>query len=108
MATWAEDVEQFAIELCEIDPITINCAGTRLAACKDVEQTFWCRKRCTDWGPEEQKIQVLCRAMMKTKASLEQGIKALIFCNKKETVPKVVDELQAVGINCGGFSSDCP
>lgn len=106
-ATWEDNIEHFARETCKCDPIQVNCAGTKLSACKDVEQTFWCRDRVGDlWPPAEGKMQVLHRAITKILPQLERGDKALIFCNRRETVREVVEELQARDITCEGFAAD--
>ena len=41
-ATWPEDLRNLAQEVCkDYSPIHICIGSTKLAACKDIDQTFW-------------------------------------------------------------------
>jgi ATP-dependent RNA helicase DDX5/DBP2 len=109
-ATWPETVERFAREICHQRPIHINIGGVKLAACKDVDQCFWCPGRVIGgrWNPGEKKIDALKRGMGMVFDKLQTNReKVLIFCNHIGEVPTVVKELQQEGMPCEGFTSDC-
>lgn len=107
-ATWQDNVEEFAHEVCQCAPIRIHVGGTKLAACKDIDQCFWCPGKgpnpAETWPVGETKIQVLCRALRSVDDRIKSGAKTLIFCNKSETVPWVVEELRNVGFICEPFT----
>lgn len=105
-ATWEEAVEKLAHDVCDCKPIQINCGNTKLSACKEIDQTFWCVGRVgANWPVEESKVQALCRAVRNLLQNLREGAKALVFCNTKDVVPKVVEFLKAAGLPGEEFSS---
>jgi len=101
-ATWNDMVQEHALKICNQKPIQI-CVGCKgIAACKDIEQQFVCPGRCPGWIKNEPKTEVLCRSV-KFLLQKTDG-KALVFCNRHDSVEVAVAALKAENINCLAFT----
>uniref|UniRef100_A0A7S1ADS9 Helicase C-terminal domain-containing protein n=1 Tax=Noctiluca scintillans TaxID=2966 RepID=A0A7S1ADS9_NOCSC len=108
-ATWPDSVGALAQDVCHDRPIKINVGSTKLSACRTIHQNFWL---VGSGGPPvqypgESKDQVLLRAVEKLS---DKSAKALIFCNSKDSVFRVVANLCENGYNaegfCGGYTQE--
>lgn len=113
-ATWQDSLEAFARvatqeTMDDQRTIQINVGGSGLAACKDIIQDFWSPGRPTHapmWSCGDKKSNVLYKALLDIMPLLkEEDKKALVFCNRRDTVDKVVEELKSQNVPCAAFSS---
>jgi len=112
-ATWQDNMKEFAERVVQQrgtlskGTIHINVGGIKLSACKDIDQQFWLSGEhgCL-WENTMTKTQALCAALQQISAQLNAGeFKALIFCNRRETVPGIVAALCNADIACEGYMS---
>jgi len=110
-ATWQDQMREFADAVFEdkrgLSPgtIQINVGGTKLSACKDIDQQFWAPGVCDFWKCGETKAKVLCKALELISEKLMQDEqKALVFCNSKEAVTSVAEIIREHGLKCEGFA----
>lgn len=88
-ATWPMIVEHLANEIITQEPIHINIGSTKLSACSHIKQKF------TQPQQGKTKLDQLRQALSEIRQSIEDGAKVLIFCNERNTVPKLVNQLQS-------------
>uniref|UniRef100_A0A7S4W2N4 RNA helicase n=1 Tax=Alexandrium monilatum TaxID=311494 RepID=A0A7S4W2N4_9DINO len=111
-ATWPDEVDRLAKEVCSYRPIHLNVGSIKLAACKTIEQTF--RLVGNEPGKIEphrlglSKLENLDVSLKDLADEFRRGAKALVFCNKVETVHEVVTFLQDRNHRCEAFSSLVP
>lgn len=121
-ATWSDEIEHFAMSVLAekkefrgsgLIPgiIQVIVGGTQLSACKDIDQQFWCpgrfdnrHEKLPQWDKSKTKLGAFIHAMQMIAPKLqEEGLKALVFVNKSETVQEVVQQLKLHDIPCEGF-----
>lgn len=104
-ATWPKGVEKFAEEVCVTEPIHVNVGAITIGACKNIAQHF----RRVDNAAEKLEQLKSIIAHFRDQGTFREAKKMLVFCNRKETVRKVVDQLKAeegLGIEVAGIAGD--
>lgn len=108
-ATWEDDgLLALAREACSCWPIHINVGNTKLAACKDINQFFLLVGDCEGVMPDNKglsKIKVLIKAVKHRFQTSDPSSKMLVFCNRADTVPELLENLRAADITCAGVSA---
>lgn len=98
-ATWHKVVDELARQVCSLRPIRINVGSTKLSACKTIMQRF---KR-VEAG--EEKVELLCKALdpIRSRMANDYRQRALVFCNHRDAVEPLVEDLSQRGYPCRGF-----
>eukprot|EP00928_Gymnodinium_smaydae_P090785 TRINITY_DN74511_c0_g1_i1.p1 TRINITY_DN74511_c0_g1~~TRINITY_DN74511_c0_g1_i1.p1 ORF type:complete len:582 (-),score=119.63 TRINITY_DN74511_c0_g1_i1:157-1902(-) len=103
-ATWGNNVEKVAGEICTFDPVTIQVGDIGIKACKNIKQMValvGSEERGLEWMRNKSKLDLASEAVKQLKDK-----KVLVFVNRKETVEPVVRGLRDRQIACEGFGSD--